>query len=140
MKKRNTWFWNVLIGFTLIVCILVFVLHYQNWTRFEGENFHVISGVYRQKIPLAVINKVKFVDRIPELERKNGFSWLAREKGIFLDSLSGNKVYIFVDDLKQRKIELTHHDSLLLYRNLADSTKTQQLFGQLLAGHTSNLK
>ena len=131
MKKKNNWFWNVLIVVTLIGCILAFVLHYKNWTKIEEGNFQVVSGIYKQRIPLSEIDGIKFVPRIPELERKNGFSWLAKEKGIFLDSVTGSRVYIFVDDLKQQKIEVVHRDSLLLYINLNDSLETQSLFDTL---------
>lgn len=131
MKKRNNWFWNVLIVITLIICVLAFVLHYKNWTKFEEGNFQILSGIYKQRIPLAEIDAINFVPRIPELQRKNGFSWLAKEKGVFLDSISGTKVYVFVDDLKQQKIELIHHDSLLIYLNLKDSLETTQLFERI---------
>lgn len=131
MKKKNNWFWNVLIVVTLIGCILAFVLHYKNWTKIEEGNFQVVSGIYKQRIALDKIDGIKFVPRIPELERKNGFSWLAKEKGVFVDSVTGSRVYIFVDDLKQQKIEVAHHDSLLLYINLNDSLETQSLFETL---------
>lgn len=129
--KKNNWFWNVLIVVTLMGCIFAFVLHYKNWTKIEEGNFQVVSGIYKQRIALSEINGIKFVPRIPELERKNGFSWLAKEKGVFLDSVTGSRVYIFVDDLKQQKIEVVHNDSLLLYINLIDSLKTQLLFDLL---------
>ena len=120
-----------MIVITLLVCGLVFVLHYKNWTKFEEGNFQVVSGIYKQKIKLSTVNQVKWVPKIPDLERKNGFSWLAKEKGVFLDSITGAKIYVFVDDLKQQKIEVLHHDSLLLYVNLKDSLETQQLFEKL---------
>lgn len=136
--KKNNWFWNILIVVTLIFCALAFVLHYKNWTKIEDGNFRVISGIYRQEIPLDSITGIKFVPRLPEMKRKNGFSWLAKEKGVFLDSISGAKAYVFVDNLEQQKIEVIHHDSLLLFINLTDSIATQELFSKLSAFQNSN--
>ena len=127
MRKKN-WFWNIVIFLTIIGCAVAFGLHYKNWTSIEEGHFKITSGIYRQKVPLAEVHRIQFVPKIPELERKNGFSWLAKEKGVFLDSITGAKVYVFVDDLRQQKVEMVHHDSLLLYFNLTDSLKTIELF------------
>ncbi|NKI30920.1 hypothetical protein [Croceivirga thetidis] len=133
MKKKNNWFWNIIIILTLVVCLLAFVLHYKNWTKFEEGDFQIVSGIYKQRIPLNEIDGINFVPRIPELQRKNGFSWLAKEKGVFLDSISGSKVYVFVDDLAQQKLEIIHHDSLLIYLNMADSLETLKIFEEMNA-------
>ena len=129
-KKRH-WLWNLLIVLTVIVCILAFVEHYKNWYKVEEGNLKVLSGLYYQKIPLAELDSVLFVEKLPEMERSSGFSWKAREKGIFLDSVTQTKVHVFVDDLRQQKIKLVYHDSLTLYMNLQDSTETQELFSIL---------
>lgn len=130
-SKKRHWLWNVLIVLTVIVCILAFVEHYKNWYKVEEGNLKVLSGLYYQKIPLAELDSVLFVEKLPEMERSSGFSWKAREKGIFLDSVTQTKVHVFVDDLRQHKIKLVHHDSLTLYMNLQDSTETQELFSIL---------
>lgn len=130
VKKRH-WLWNLLIVVTLIVCVLTFVEHYKNWYRIEEGNFKVFSGIYYQKIPLNEIDSVKYVDKLPEMERSSGFSWMEREKGVFLDSITQTDVYVFVDNLYQQKIKLVHHDSLKLYINLQDSLQTQELFSTL---------
>lgn len=131
MKKKSSWFWNIIIVLTVVACIAAFVLHYKNYAKIEEGHFQVVSGIYKQKIPLSEIDGIEFVPRIPELERKNGFSWLAKEKGVFLDSILGTKVYVFVDDLRQQKIKLIHHDSLELYVNLKDSLETIRLYHKL---------
>ncbi len=134
MKRKNrSWIWNILIFITLVCCALAFGLHYQNWVTLEKDSFKVVSGIYRQKIPVSEITGINFVPKIPEMERKNGFSWLAKEKGVFLDSITGANVYVFVDDLRQQKIEVLHHDSLVLYFNLADSVKTKALYDSLVS-------
>jgi len=130
MKKSN-WFWNFVIVLTLAGCILAFVLHYKNWVKIEEGNFMVTSGIYSQKIPRSEINGIEFVSRIPKMERKNGFSWLAKEKGVFLDSISGNQTYVFVDDLRREKLKMMYSDSLILYFNLADSLETIKYFETL---------
>ena len=134
MKRRNRpWLWNSIIIVTLLCCGFAFGVHYKNWISLEEGNLSIVSGIYRQKIPLTDIDGINFVQRIPEMERKNGFSWLAREKGVFLDSITGTKVYVFVDDLRHQKIELLHRDSLRLYVNLADSLSTQALYENLIS-------
>lgn len=130
MKKRN-WFWNIIIVLTLIVCVLAFVLHYKNWSKFEEGHFQVVSGIYKQRILISDIDSIGFVKRLPEMERKNGFSWLAKEKGIFKDSLTDSKAYVFVDDLRQQKIRLVHHDTLKLFLNFSDSLETNSVYENL---------
>lgn len=130
-KNKRGWFWNILIVLTLIFCVFAFVVHYKNWSKIEEGHFKIYSGIYRQNIPLSELDSISFVKRIPELERKNGFSWLAREKGVFNDSLTQSKVHVFVDDLRQQKIRLVHHDSIKLFVNFSDSLQTHMLYGQL---------
>ena len=127
-KKKRHWLWNVLIVLTLALCIFAFVEHYKNWCKIEEGNLKVLSGIYYQKIPLMEIDSVVFVDKLPEMERSNGFSWMAKEKGVFKDSITQGKVYVFVDDLRQQKIKVVHHDSLKLYLNLQDSIETQGIY------------
>lgn len=130
-KNKKNWFWNVVILFTLIACISAFVLHYKNWSEFEEGNFQIVSGIYKQRIALDDIDSLSFVDKLPEMERKNGFSWMAKEKGVFKDSLSVAKVYVFVDDLRQQKLRIVHHDSLQLFVNFTDSLETQEVYTRL---------
>ena len=129
-KKRN-FLWNGIIVLALVLCLSAFVLHYKNWTKIEGVAFSVYSGIYSEEIAVTDIHAMDWVPKLPQMERKNGFSWLAKEKGIFKDSVTGSKVYVFVDDLKQRKLRLTYKDSLLLYFNSADSLETLQIFDRL---------
>lgn len=130
-ENKKNWFWNIVILFTLIACISAFVLHYKNWSEFEDGNFQIVSGMYKQRIALDDIDSLSFVDKLPEMERKNGFSWMAKEKGVFKDSLSVAKVYVFVDDLRQQKLRIVHHDSLQLFVNFTDSLETQEVYTRL---------
>ena len=116
---------------TLALCVLVFVEHYKNWHKIEEGDFKIFSGIYYQKIPLTELDSVLLVDKLPEMERSSGFSWMEKEKGVFVDSISQTKVYVFVDDLYQQKIKLVHHDSLKMYVNLRDSLETEKLFSIL---------
>lgn len=77
------------------------------------------------------MDSVLLVDKLPEMERSSGFSWKEKEKGVFMDTLTSSKAYVFVDDLYQQKIKVVHHDTLKLYMNLRDSLKTQELFALL---------
>ena len=130
-KGKRHWLWNVLIVLTLVICVLAFVEHYKNWHKIEEGNFRIFSGIYYQKIPLAELDSVLFVEKLPEMERSSGFSWMEREKGVFKDSITNTKVYVFVDDLYQQKIKLVYHDSLKMYLNLKDSLETQKLYTTL---------
>ncbi|NVN16856.1 hypothetical protein GUA46_00775 [Muricauda sp. HICW] len=130
-SKKRHWLWNVLIILTLVICVLAYVEHYKNWHKIEEGNFRVFSGIYYQKIPLSELDSVFYVDRLPEMERSSGFSWMEREKGVFNDSITQTKVYVFVDNLYQQKIKLVHHDSLKMYLNLKDSLETEELFAIL---------
>lgn len=138
-KKKRHWLWNLLIVLTLVVCTLAFVLHYKNWHRIEEGKLKILSGIYYQKILISEIDSIKLVDKIPELERSSGFSWLAKEKGVFKDSLTESKVYVFVDDLRQQKIRLVHHDSLKIFINFKDSLQTETIYDFLDAQLIANL-
>ena len=127
-KNSKNWFWNIVIVLTVLFIIAAFVLHYKNWSKFEDGHFQVISGIYKEKIVLSDINSVGFVEKLPQMERTSGFSWLAREKGVFKDSITASKVYVFVDDLRQQKIRLVYKDSLKLYINFSDSLQTSKVY------------
>lgn len=127
-KKRH-WLWNILIILTVIVSILSFMGHYKNWIWKKTDRIQILSGIYYMELPFNSMNNVAMVSKIPSLDRKNGFSAWEKEKGIFKDSLNEEKqVYIFVDNLNDQKIKLTYKDSLQLFINLSDSTKTKELF------------
>ena len=127
-KNSKNWFWNIVIVLTVLFSIAAFVLHYKNWSKFEDGHFQVISGIYKEKILLSDIDSVGFVEKLPQMERTSGFSWLAREKGVFKDSITASKVYVFVDDLRQQKIRLVYKDSLKLYINFSDSLQTNRVY------------
>lgn len=139
-KKKRHRLWNVLIVFTLITCAFAFVLHYKNWHKIEEGKLRVLSGVYYQKITISDIDSIELVKKLPEMERFNGFSWMAKEKGVFKDSLTQSKVYVFVDDLRQEKIRLVHHDSLKVFLNFNDSIQTQEIYNLLNNKLMANLK
>ena len=124
----------MIIVFTIMACIAVFVIHYKNWIAFKEGIFGIASGIYTQEIPVSKINTIVFVQRLPKMKRKNGFSWMAREKGIYFDSISGQETKVFIDDLRQRKLRLTYNDSLVLYFNLSDSLETLKYY-EILSFH-----
>lgn len=139
-KKKRHWLWNVLIVLTLIVCLLAFVAHYKNWDKIEDGQFKIFSGIYHQRISIADMDSILFVEKLPEMERSSGFSWMAKEKGVFKDSIRNTKVYVFVDDLRQQKIKLVHHDTLQLYFNMQDSLETQKIYAILQSKMQDNLE
>lgn len=126
-RKRH-WFWNMLVVITILVCALAFIVHAKNWTRTKNNQFKILSGLYYKSIPFSEVTDVAMVEKIPSMERVNGFSAYTMEKGVFKDSLSSNEVYVFVDDLRQSKIKLVYKDSLQLFLNYSDSTKTAHQF------------
>ncbi len=127
-RKKRHWFWNLLIALTLIVCFFAFLAHYKNWYKIKEGELKILSGIYYQSVPLTEIDSLKLVDRVPELERSSGFSWMVAEKGVFIDSITMSKVHFFVDDLSQQKIKLVHHDSLQMFINFKDSIQTQEFY------------
>lgn len=90
----------------------------------RDTDFEVWSGIYHQKIPFTELQSAQLVARIPHMERMSGFSAMTSEKGVFKDSITGHRVYVFVDDLKLPKIHLQYQDSLQLFLNYSDSLKT----------------
>ena len=133
-KQKRTALWNGLIVGTVLLCLLAFVEHYKNWYSLEDGSLRILSGIYYRNLPMGEVDSLGMVDKIPQMERSNGFSWRAREKGVFKDSINQRKVYVFVDDLHQRKIRMVHRDSLVLYLNLGDSLETQKLYADLQLG------
>ncbi|MBD1259838.1 hypothetical protein HZY62_04510 [Maribacter polysiphoniae] len=119
---------------TVIVSLMAFLAHYKNWTKVEQDKLKILSGFYYKKISYAQLDSVLWIDKIPPMERLNGFSAWEKEKGIFRefkDSLTDKKVNVYVDNLSNRKIKLVYNDSLKLYINYADSLETVQLFNLL---------
>ncbi len=69
----------------------------------------ILSGIYYKDLPYSSLNSVDMVDKIPSMERINGFSAWMMEKGVFRDSLKPeNKVYVYVDDLSRKKIKILY--------------------------------
>ena len=134
MGKRGNrpWLLNVLIVVTLIVIFVVFAVHYKNWTKMERDSYRILSGIYFLRVPFAEMDSVSMVERLPSMERINGFSVKEIEKGVFKeDSISPDKVYVFVEKLSRPKIRLVYRDSLKLFLNFRDSTETQKVFRDL---------
>ncbi len=127
-KKKRHWFLNLLIVFTLLLSITAFAAHYKNWTKVKEDHIKILSGIYYKKLNFVDINAVSMVEKIPALERISGFSVKQWEKGKFKDSITESTVYIYVDDLKNEKIRLTYQDSLQLFFNYSDSTKTREMY------------
>ena len=127
---------------TTVVCFSVLILHYKNWIDKDTDSFKVMSGFYRLSIPYGEMDSVYFVEKIPPMERLNGFSALEKEKGIFRefkDSLTDKKVYVFVDNINQQKIKLVYQDSCNVYVNVKDSVASTALL-EYLQGKIASLK
>lgn len=139
-KKKRHWFWNLLIIITLFTALAAFTAHYKNWMRIESNYFSILSGIYYKKIPYSELDSVSMMPKIPKMERINGFSAMRVEKGIFLDSVTGYKVRVFVDNLEHQKIRMVYQDSLLIFLNYRDSIETRKMFEFLQTKITTNLE
>ena len=120
-----------MIVFTVIVCLIAFVAHSKNWTKINTQDIQILSGAYYRQIKFADLDSVLLVDKSPPMERLNGFSAMAREKGLFRefkDSLTDKKVYVYIDNFDQQKIKIVYKDSLKLFLNLSDSLETDRLY------------
>ena len=130
-KRKRHWGLNLLLILAVIACILAFTAHSKNWIRVEGDRLRILSGIFYEDLRISEMDSLKWVDKIPQMERERGFSAWAFEKGTFKDSLLPEKrIRVFVDNLRHPKIKMVYGDSLLLYVNLADSLKTDELFQQ----------
>mgnify|MGYP003641445965 CR=1 FL=1 len=131
---KNHWVWTVILVVTVILCATILILHFKNWFSSDNEGLKLRSGFYHVVIPYSDLDSVVLVDRMPAMERLNGFSALEKEKGVFRelkDSLTNKKVHVFVDNISQQKVKLVYKDSLYLYFNLKDSVETIHLFDDL---------
>jgi len=134
VTKKRHWLWNLILILTLAVCLLAFVVHYKNWTKIEPDGFKMVSGIYYKEIKFKEVDSVSLVDRIPLMERLNGFSALSKGNGLyreFKDSLTNKEVYVFVDNFEQQKIKIVYQDSLKLFFNYKDSLETLNLVSLL---------
>ncbi len=139
-KKRRHWLWNILIVLTVVICGLAFIVHYKNWVKVEHDHLRILSGIYYKELPFIEINSVEMVERIPQMERINGFSAWEKEKGVFKDSINPeNTVYVYVDNLLHPKIKVVHSDSLKLFLNFSDSLKTAETY-QILTAKMDSVK
>lgn len=110
-------------------------MHYKNWTSTDANEMKILSGFYYKKLKFSELDSIKLVEKIPPMERLNGFSVQEKGKGIyreFKDSLTDKNVYVFIDNFSHQKIAVTYQDSLKLYFNFNDSIKTQNTY-QLLS-------
>ena len=131
---KNNKFWSVILVVTIILCVTILTLHFKNWIGGDTNSIKLRSGFYNVKIEYSDLDSVLLVDRIPPMERINGFSALEKEKGIFRefkDSLTDKKVHVFVDNINHQKLKLVFKDSNYLYINLKDSLETLNLMNGL---------
>ena len=134
--------WNIWAVLTVIVCFLVLLAHYKNWTKLKPEGIRILSGFYYKEVKYTDLDSVLLVEKIPPMARLNGFSAFDKGKGIYQeykDSLTDKKVNVFVDNFSQHKIKLVYKDSLLLYFNYKDSTETAKAY-QILSEKLEGLK
>ncbi len=134
--KKRPWLWNILIVITVIICFCAFAAHYKNWTRVDADKMTILSGIYYHDVKFDSLENVQWVDRIPPMKRLSGFSAFDKGKGVyqeFKDTLTDKKVYVFVDNFEQQKIQVVHKDASQLFINLKDSTETVTLFNLLEA-------
>ena len=134
MVQQGHRFWNVIIVLTVFICLMAFLAHSKNWTKIDQGQVKILSGFYFKKVKFSQMDSIVWVDKIPPMERLNGFSAFEKEKGIFRefkDSLTDIKVNVYVDNLLNQKIKVVYDDSLKLYINYKDSVNTVKLFNLL---------
>ncbi len=134
--SKRLWFWNVVLVLTVILCVFTLILHFKNWVSVDETGIRVRSGFYNTALLYKDIDSVVLVERIPPMERLNGFSALEKEKGIFRefkDSLTTKEVHVFVDNINNQKLKLVYKDSLYVYLNLKDSVHTMELMQTMSA-------
>ncbi|MDM9630077.1 hypothetical protein [Robiginitalea aurantiaca] len=132
-RPKRHWLLNLLIIFSVILSVLAFAAHARNWKRIKEDRVQLLSGFYYEEIGFSEIDSMSWKDQIPQMERDHGFSFWAREKGRFKDSLYPERpILVFVDDLRQPKLKISYRDSLSLYLNFPDSLETRAMYELLL--------
>ncbi len=140
-QKKRFWVWNLLLGFTVVICTLAFLSHSKNWIKIKDDRMRIISGFYIKSLDFAQLDSVVMVERLPPMIRLSGFSAFDKGKGIyreFKDTLTDKKVFVFVDNFSNHKIRLVKNDSDQLFVNLKDSLETDKLFQFLQAKASAN--
>jgi hypothetical protein len=140
-QKKGFWVWNLLLGFTVVICALAFLSHSKNWIKLKDDRMRIISGFYIKNLDFAVLDSVIMVERLPPMIRLSGFSAFDKGKGIykeFKDTLTDKKVFVFIDNFSNQKIRLVKKDSDQLFVNLKDSLETDKLFQFLQAKASGN--
>ncbi|MGB5370514.1 MAG: hypothetical protein WBN18_08790 [Flavobacteriaceae bacterium] len=140
-QKKGFWVWNLLLGFTVVICALAFLSHSRNWIKLKEDRMRIISGFYINNLDFAALDSVVMVERLPPMIRLSGFSAFDKGKGIyreFKDTLTDKKVFVFIDNFSNQKIRLVKKDSDQLFVNLKDSLETDQLFQILQAKASTN--
>jgi hypothetical protein len=140
-QKKGFWIWNLLLGFTVVICALAFLSHSKNWIKIKDDRMRIISGFYIKNLDFAALDSVVMVERLPPMIRLSGFSAFDKGKGIyreFKDTLTDKKVFVFVDNFSNHKIRLVTYDSDQLFVNLRDSLETDTLFQFLQAKAQAN--
>jgi hypothetical protein len=130
---RRHWLLNLLIVVSVILCVLAFAVHSRTWQRAHEDRLQLLTGLYFLEVPFSAVDSLSWKEQLPQLERNHGFSYWAREKGRFKDSLyPARPIYIFVDDLRQPKLKISYRDSLTLFLNFSDSLETRALYDLLV--------
>jgi hypothetical protein len=140
-QKKGFWVWNLLLGFTVVICALAFLSHSKNWIKIKDDRMRIISGFYIKNLDFAALDSVVMVEKLPPMIRLSGFSAFDKGKGIyreFKDTLTDKKVFVFVDNFSNHKIRLVKKDSDQLFVNLKDSLETDRLFQFLQAKASAN--
>ena len=131
-KKRH-WLLNLLIITAVVLCLLAFAAHSRNWKRIQEDRVQFLSGLYYEEIPFGEIDSLSWKEQIPQMQRDHGFSFWAREKGRFKDSLYPERpILVLVEDLRQDKLKISYRDSLILFLNFEDSLETRAMYELLL--------
>ena len=133
-KKKRHWFLNILIVITIIICLMAFAAHYKNWTRTTPDKMIILSGIYFHDVKYDNLEQVLWVEKLPPMVRLNGFSAFEKGKGVyqnFKDTLTDKKVFVFVDNFENQKIQVVNKDSSQLFLNLKDSVETVKMFNFL---------
>ncbi|MGB5272875.1 MAG: hypothetical protein WBN39_02395 [Flavobacteriaceae bacterium] len=142
-QKKGFWVWNLLLGFTVVICALAFLSHSKNWIKLKEDRMRIISGFYIKNLDFAALDSVVMVERLPPMIRLSGFSAFDKGKGIykeFKDTLTDKKVFVFIDNFSSQKIRLVKKDSDQLFVNLKDSLETDRLFQFLQTKASENEK
>ncbi|NDV82884.1 hypothetical protein D0T87_12965 [Bacteroides sp. 51] len=120
-----------------VIAIIVFVVVVRIHSTeanvsIEGEEIR-IEGSYGERFSLDDLSQVNLVDTLPVIKsRTDGYSFASVKKGYFRTE-SGERIKLFLHVADGPFLKIQRKDDIPVFINYSDSSKTQQVYKEILA-------